>query len=163
MFFKGRSSPRHVKRWHWYVLGLILLIAVVAKAYYFWHWPKAIIKFDQKTITVLVADTPSHRYRGLGGRETLGNYAGMLFRFVERQQHAMVMREMRFPLDIIWLDRGKVIDLASDVPLEPGASESQLVVYRARLPSDMVLELPAGEAVRLGIKIGTAMSIDRVR
>ena len=71
----------------------------------------------------------------------------------------MVMRDMHFPLDIIWLDGNKIIDIAPNLPPEPGLAEEQLTIYRSRAASTLVLELPAGFMERTSLKIGDVIEI----
>jgi uncharacterized membrane protein (UPF0127 family) len=64
------------------------------------------------------------------------------------------MKDMRFPLDILWVREGRIVKIERDAPpLKPGASEP---VYTAS--ADLVLEVPAGFAARAGIRVG-----DRVK
>ena len=50
-----------------------------------------------------LADTPEKRFQGLSGREILEEGTGMLFVFQEERQHTFWMKDMRFPLDMIWI------------------------------------------------------------
>src|SRR5690606_23365298 len=50
-----------------------------------------------------VVATPEAQYRGLSRREELPPGEGMLFVFGESGYHGMTMRDMRFPLDVIWV------------------------------------------------------------
>jgi len=134
------------------------LFSAVGLWFWGWRWPTAVVELEGKRLHVLVAKSPRHQYRGLGRRDTLSPYDGMLFVFPITHRVGIVMRDMRFPLDIVWLDKGEVVDIAPSVPLEPGLDESELTVYRPRLPANAVLELPAGWAEAHGLKIG-----DRLR
>lgn len=122
------------------------------------YWPKATYEVNGTTIRVLVAETIQQQHRGLGKRDTIAPYDGMVFPFLLYGRHGFVMRDMRFPLDIIWLRDGVVVDLAEQVPLEAGASEAELMVYRPRVEANAVLELPSGRAAELGITIGTKIT-----
>src|SRR3989344_6135441 len=141
------------KTWHLVVIILVIVVAAGYRIYGSW-WTKATVKIGGREVLVLVADTYSHRLKGWSDRKDMGKYGGMLFVFPERSRHAMVMRDMHFPLDIIWLDGGKVIDIAPNVLPEPGIPEELLTVYQARAASTLVLELPAGFMSQTGLKIG---------
>lgn len=108
-------------------------------------------------LQVLVANTPLTSYKGLGGRESLGDYDGMLFTFPESSRHGIVMRDMRFSIDVVWFSEGKVVDIAPSLPLELGVPEGDLRGYFPRGPADTVLELPAGWAAAHGLKIGDTL------
>lgn len=155
------TTPRRVlkPKYRWTIIIVFILLTIFVKAYTAWYWPKAQIVIADKPLRVLVAKYPWQWQKGLGGRSDLGAYDGMLFLFPKTEQHAIVMRNMRFPLDIVWLQQGVVVDLAKNVPVEPGVGEQGLTTYPARLPSNMVLELPAGQAESLGLRIGDKLSV----
>jgi len=113
----------------------------------------------QEKLELYVAKTIKDMYVGLGGRDDLGGKDGMLFLYDYPGRHGIVMRDMRFPLDIVWLDEGLVVDIAPAVPIEPYVTESALIVYRPRIDATMVVELPAGWAARHDLKIGDVFAI----
>ncbi len=150
----GKKTQEKKKIGKWWVIAFL----GAAVFLFFWnkfYWPKAEYVVNDTTITVLVASTIQHQYRGLGNRDTIAPYDGMMFPFLTYARHGFVMRDMRFPIDIIWLRDGVVVDLAERVLPESGVSEAQLRIYRPRAEANAVLELPAGRASELGISIGT--------
>lgn len=151
-------DPKPFKTWHLIFIILVILISAGYKIYGS-LWTKATIKIGGQEIRVLVADTYNHRLKGWSDRKDMGQYGGMLFVFPDSGQHAMVMRDMHFALDIIWLDGTKIIDIAPNLPLEPGLAESQLTIYRSRAASTLVLEVSAGFMERTGLKIGDEVEI----
>ncbi len=157
MLFSRREKSKFNK---WYLLLLLIfVIAGVGLKMYGLRWPKAKVVFGDKQIEVLVADTLRHRYTGLGGRESLGEYDGMLFVYPVEGSHGIVMRDMQFSIDIIWIKGGRVIDIAPSVALEPGVAEKDLTVYLPRVPATLVLEVPAGFTSQNNLKIGDPVKI----
>jgi len=154
------KQPKPFKTWHLVLLILVVVISIGHKIYSS-LWPKETVKIGGQEVRVLVADNYQHRLKGWSGRKDMGKYGGMLFVFPDRADHAMVMRDMYFPLDIIWLDGNKVVDIAPNLPPEPGIPEEQLTIYRARAASTMVLELPAGFKERTGLKIGDFIEVHK--
>lgn len=153
-----KYEKRVIKKWEIYFFILIILAAIGFKIYSS-VWPKATIKIDSQSLRVLVADTFQHRIKGWSGRKNMGNYDGMLFVFPDRGQHAMVMRDMNFPLDIIWIDGDTVVDMAPNLAPEPNRAESDLTPYFSHLPATLVLELPTGYIMRSNLKIGDKLEI----
>jgi len=89
-----------------------------------------------------LADTIVARARGLLGREELLPGRGLLI----RPGFSIHTFFMRFPIDAVFLDRsGAVVDVVRR--LKPWRAATRL---RARA----VLELPAGEAERVTLRIG---------
>jgi len=65
--------------------------------------------FEGAEINAEVADTPQLRKIGLMFRESLSEEQGMLFVFPEAAPHRFWMKNVRVPLDMIWLDSNKQI------------------------------------------------------
>ncbi len=143
----------------WILFLIIIVGAGVLKLWQNYHWSSVFIEFGGKRMEVLVAKTIGQQYRGLGKRDDLGIYHGMLFVHSLPDKYGIVMRNMRFPIDIVWLNNGEIIDIAPNVPTEPGVPEAQLRVYRPRKPANMILELPAGWTTENGVKIGDLIKI----
>ena len=103
-------------------------------------------------IPVEVADTDALRSRGLGGRTSLPSGKGMLFTFPDAEpERGFWMLDMRFPLDIIWIDQGTVTDIST---LPAPTSTVYIPEHISTFPADRVLELNAGEAQAMGIVPG---------
>ena len=106
--------------------------------------------------TVDMAVKPEDRQQGLSGRETMAQDTGMLFVFEEEQPLHFWMKDMRFPLDIIWIDgQCRLLGVSADVPTPPPNAENA-DIPRAQSPSParFVLELNAGEWARAGLSPG---------
>lgn len=115
--------------------------------------PYATLKVGEKTLRVEVARTPPAIEKGLGYRDTLGS-DGMLFLLPVRIVPTFWMKGMRFPLDFIWIDGNKVVDLTANVPAEPGVPDATLKLYSPKSMADKVLEVNAGKIGEWGIKVG---------
>lgn len=110
-------------------------------------------------LLVQIARTPYHHKKGLGGRESLGKYDGMLFIFQFSGRVGIVMRDMEFPIDIVWLNKGEVVDIAPNVPIEPDVSEEELTRYYPRKNADLALELPGGWMESHDLRIGDVLTV----
>lgn len=113
------------------------------------------------TFTVDLADTPEKRFQGLSDRPFLENGTGMLFVFQEERQHTFWMKDMLFPLDIIWINSGCAIaDIIADVPNpSPEQEDGALPTYSPSAPAAYVLELNAGVAAASGLQTGDLISL----
>lgn len=116
--------------------------------------PKTQVQIGDTMIDVEVADDFDKMNLGLGGRDSLDENAGMLFVYESKQPVVFWMKGMRFPLDIIWIADGRVIQINSDVPIEPEVSDSELKLYTSSQPVEYVLEVNAGFAQRKNINVG---------
>ncbi len=119
----------------------------------------AAVEVGGTSFLVEVADTPSARQQGLSGRESLGAECGMWFVFAQPQVATFWMKEMQFPLDIVWVtDELQIAGVAADVPA-PGTPNSALPRYSSGIPVRYVLEINAGMAAELGIEPGDAVVV----
>ena len=67
------------------------------------------VKILRLKVNADVASDANSRAVGLGGRESLAKDAGMLFVFDSEAKHSFWMKNVKFPLDIIWLDKNKKV------------------------------------------------------
>lgn len=106
-------------------------------------------------LTVELARTPEEQVRGLSGRKSLRPGHGMLFVYERTQPVSIWMKDMRFPLDILWIRAGRIVAIEKDAPpLAPVGPER---VYTAT--ADLVLEVPAGFTDRQKIRVGDGVQV----
>jgi uncharacterized protein len=117
--------------------------------------PAAAVRVSGATVQAEVAADAAARERGLSGRRSLAEGRGMLFVYPDRSARTYWMKGMRFPIDIIWIDRGRVRGVEHSVPVP----RDSLPLYTSGGPADHVLEVPAGWARRHGAKRGDRVSI----
>lgn|GEM_PF-629586 len=105
---------------------------------------------------VEVVDTPAARNQGLSGRPLLKPGTGMLFVFEKEGPYGFWMKDMQFPLDLVWINgQCQVVDITPNVPMPaPGQTPGDLPIYMPRAPVLYVLEINAGEAAATGIMVG---------
>ena len=102
-------------------------------------------------ITAELVNTEADRQRGLMFREGINPDQGMLFVFEKEDIHAFWMKNMKFPIDILWLDKNKrIVHIEKNVP---PCSEEPCPSYPPGLPAVYVLELKAGSVQGHGLKI----------
>ena len=106
-------------------------------------------------IPVEVADTLKKRSLGLGKRASLKKGWGMLFVFEKRKPHRFWMKDMQFPLDIIWLDNHRIVHITRNAKHANSRDEPE--VMTSPVPVNFVLEIAAGRAAKLRLKTGQRM------
>lgn len=162
MFFKkSENTEKKVNKFNIVIIVGLLVCAVALNFYLKYYWPKMEIIIGGQYLKVLVAKTPDKLYEGCSNKDNLGKYDGMLFIFNEKSQHPMVMRDMRFSIDIVWIDGIEIVDIAKNLEPEPGKNNLELIPYIGRVKNNIVLELPAGFLDKNGVKIGDKIEIIR--
>jgi hypothetical protein len=108
------------------------------------NFPKGKIKIDNITLDVQIADTPNRMTEGLQFQQQLAYNQGMIFIFSQPQVVAMWMKDMQFPLDMIWFDsNGNVVDIEKNLP--PCNDNSTCAVYNGQMQNaKYVLEVTGG-------------------
>lgn len=91
-------------------------------------------------VSVDIADTEAAREQGLSGRTGLMDDEGMLFVFQTDGEHAFWMKDMLFPIDIVWIDASSTVVYVA----KNASPASYPTVFRPDTPARYVLELPAG-------------------
>lgn len=114
---------------------------------------------DLTSLRLEVADSDPARIRGLSGRNSMDQDAGMLFVFDVPGIYPFWMKDMKFPLDMVWIADGRVVDVATLRPPVPTelVPPSHIPLAKANL----VLELNAGKAADLGLVKGAYVILPR--
>ncbi len=112
---------------------------------------------DGKKIVAEVMMSATDLQRGMMFRDAMPKDTGMLFIHNRPGNYSYWMYQVKVPLDIVWLDTGKrVIRISADTP--PCTTRaSDCPRYGGQEPSQYVLELPARDAQRLGLTIGSVL------
>ncbi len=144
------------------LVGLILLISVllgllatgILGGSIFPHEPQGFylkkINVAGTPVRVEVADTEEERINGLSNRDRLPENQGMLFVFEEPGRYPIWMRNMRFSLDVYWLDgQGKIVDI-----WENAHPNSYPQVFEPGDDAYYILEVVAGFSEVYNIEIG---------
>lgn len=87
-----------------------------------------------------LAKTAEERQLGLSGRESLAQDRGMLFVFDKPGKWGFWMKDMAFPIDIIWLDKNfNPVEVVENL-----SPNSYPKTFYPKEPALYTLELPAG-------------------
>lgn len=121
----------------------------------------------QNLFPVLIADALIHvevaaslvqQVRGLSGRAGLAADQGMLFVYDEPGLRSFWMKDMNFPIDIIWIGKDRrVIDV--DAGVRP---DSYPQTFQSPAPAQFVLEVNAGMAEHQGIVPGAFVDLSGI-
>lgn len=110
-----------------------------------------------------VVNTDAARQRGLMFRENLPEGRGMLFVFATEGQYGFWMKNMKFPIDIIWINKErKVADIKFDLqpceevcePFKDGYIEKGCAIFSPKDKALYVLEVNSGFAKKNNLIVG---------
>lgn len=147
---------RIVKNIFYLVLGLIFIFG---SFYLFLKQPSNVektLKIGDFSIVVEIASTPEERTQGLSNRDSLPTDSGLLFIFDESDFHGFWMRDMKFGIDIVWIDDGwTVIGVERNV-----LPETFPKVFYPPSKVRYVLELNAGLTSKHNIDRGLVINLE---
>jgi uncharacterized membrane protein (UPF0127 family) len=111
------------------------------------------IKAGNNYIEAEVPQNDQQKATGLGGRSCIGSEQGMLFVFDKEGSYDFWMKDMKFSIDIVWLNEDKtVIDVAPNV-----SPATYPKTFTSKKPAKYVLELQTGKAQQLDITQGSPL------
>jgi uncharacterized protein len=116
------------------------------------------LQIGQRVILLEQANSAEEQRIGLMHRSVMAIDRGMVFNFQPAGPAQFWMKNTLIPLDILFLYQGKIINIQAQVPpctADPCTSygpDNSLLV-------DQVLELNAGQAQILGLKVGDRLNI----
>jgi uncharacterized protein len=148
---RPRSSAKADKIFLW----IFLLLAVAIGSYFFLQDSNStdgdskIISINNKKFKIESARSPEEQQKGLGGRESLCADCGMFFEFTQEGKHSFWMRDMKFPLDIIWISGNKVVFVVKNI------SPDNQNVFTPPVEANRVLEINAGLSDKHEIREGS--------
>lgn len=115
--------------------------------------PTTAITIGSTKFTLEIADADPARQKGLMDRPSLPPDRGMLFVFPDEQPRSFWMKNVNFPLDILFLDRdGRVVSIKQMKSYDLNSTPSDA-------PAMFAIELNAGAASRAGVKVGDRIAL----
>ncbi|MBF0569277.1 MAG: DUF192 domain-containing protein [Candidatus Omnitrophica bacterium] len=112
--------------------------------------------FKEACYAVELAQTTEARERGLMFREGLKPGQGMFFIFDTEDELPFWMKDMKFSIDIIWINAArKVVHIEPNLPV---CQAEPCTIYYPHAKARYVLEIPAGDALRHGLSVGQDVS-----
>jgi uncharacterized membrane protein (UPF0127 family) len=144
------------------IIYFFIVIAFLAVFSFLANNPKnisssqSVVKIGNTEVQVEVAVTPEAQEQGLSGRPGLKDKEGMLFVFDAPAKHYFWMKDMNFPIDMIFLDsNSKVVYIKKNA--QP---ESYPDTFGGELDSKYVLEVVSGFSDIHNIQVGDSAIVN---
>ena len=112
-------------------------------------------------VRATVASDSKERQRGLSGKDSLPLDEGMLFVFEESGVYPFWMKDMKFSIDIIWIDEEKrIVQIVDSALPQSGRDDSELTIYRPGASAKYVLEINAGLSRLHNLQVGSSVNFE---
>lgn len=144
----------NAKSW---LVYLAIIFAIAGGVYGLWLRRNStdMLRINGHTYGLTVARTVAAQEKGLGGRSSMSTNQGMLFAFNGQAVRCFWMKDMHFPLDMIWLNSQKqtvyVLQDVAPTTYPDSFCPPELAKY--------VIELNAGQVRKAGIKLGQTVEL----
>jgi hypothetical protein len=119
--------------------------------------PHTTVTLQGDTYQADIAATAAVREKGLSGTDPLDKNQGMLFAFTKDDTWGIWMKDMKYPIDILWLNSNKEVTY---IVKNADPSSYPYTTFKPQSPARYVFEIPAGTVEARGYKIGTKATFD---
>ncbi|MEM2130964.1 MAG: DUF192 domain-containing protein [Candidatus Woesearchaeota archaeon] len=140
-----------------HLIFLFFLVIVVSILFYFITFPfseSKIACFENKCIKAEIRDEEKERELGLMFRENLSENEGMLFIFQNNVNYAFWMKNMKFNIDIIFIDKNKKIVSITKNAFPCNKPDKECELYYSNQAYKYVIEVVANFTEKYNIKEG---------
>lgn len=114
------------------------------------------VVINNKKIMLDIADTPASRQQGLMFVESMNEDNGMLFILDKKVFVSFWMKNMKIPLDILFISGEKIAKIYSNVPV---CKNAPCDIYPSDHMVDYVLEVNAGFCDKYKIRSGQSIKL----
>lgn len=135
-----------------FIVVFLLIIVLLSNFTY-----KSRVVVGGKIFSVEVVETSYFLEKGLSGHKPLLSNEGMFFVFEKPDKYGFWMKNMSFPIDIVWFTS----DLRVNHIEKSVSPETYPKVFTPETESLYVLEISAGQSDELNLKIGDQASFLR--
>lgn len=111
---------------------------------------------NKKTINIEFADTLQKRQQGLMNRSKMNYNEGMVFLFEEKEAVNFWMKDMKIPLDLIFISDDKIVKIIKNVPV---CQNAPCPIYPSTHKINKVIEVNAGFCEKYLVKKGQRVKI----
>lgn len=144
----------------WIIVAILVFVLRIEKAFSPVH-ESPTAEINNYIFNLDIADDIDEMERGLSGRDALADNQAMLFVYDADQQVSFWMKDMKFDIDLLWIQGDKVVGFEKNMkaPSE-GMQDYQLKVYKSPQVIDKVLEIRSGKVDELNIKKGDIINLN---
>lgn len=151
----------------WFALLLIIVGGIVLVQNYqkkggisFLKKP-SIVTIDSHSFKVTVANSQKTREVGLSETKSISPDQGMIFLFDKPDLYSFWMKNMKFSIDIIYINNDTIVTIKNNAQPPKNNKESP-IIYTPTAPSDKVLEIQAGLSEKYKFKNGDKVKYENL-
>jgi uncharacterized protein len=115
------------------------------------------LKINEELLNIEISADALSRARGLSGRESLCEDCGMVFIFGGEAKYSFWMKDMNFPLDILYIKGDEIVEIFKNVQILDDMNEIKEIFPNKK--ADKVLELNAGWCEAHNVQVGDKIEL----
>ncbi len=145
----------------WVLIGFALVLIGLAAFYAIWPQvrPHVTVKLGDGVYNATVAKTADDITKGLSGTTGLRQDQALLMVYESDGKWPIWMKDMQYPIDIVWMDKGKkVVHIVKNAP-----PDSYPEKFTPKKDARYVIELPAGATSQKNITVEQIAVFDENR
>lgn len=119
-----------------------------------------IVTISGHNFQVSVANSQKEQEIGLSETKSLQPNQGMIFLFEKPDYYHFWMKNMKFPIDIIFINKDQIVTIQNNAQLIK--DKENPMIYSPTEPADKVLEIQAGLAKTYSFKKGDKVKIENL-
>lgn len=156
MFQKNKVRKIYLKFISSALIVLLIFIIFLLINYLIGFTTQKTMMVAGEKIKIEVVTTQETKSRGLSNLDSMPIGSGMLFVYDEYIIPSFWMKEMRFPIDIIWIKDDLIMGYEKNI--YPQNHDEKLTTYQPKTFVNYVLEVNSGFVDKYDIKIGDSVS-----
>ena len=122
----------------------------------------ALVSVGGAKIMAILSTTPDSQSKGLAIKDYLNENEGMLFVFDSPQKYSFWMKDMKFPIDIIWINStGQIVHIEKNLP--PCVLLLPCPSYAPNDNSMYVLEVVSNFTNKYDVSVGDPVNSDVIK
>jgi uncharacterized protein len=153
------------------LLILAILVVVILGLYFIQKYSKngilpignniPTVTIGNNSFKVSIAASGKDQEIGLSETNSIAANQGMIFLFKVPGYYSFWMKNMKFPIDILYINNDTIVTIINDAKAPKNSAES-LTIYAPTQPADKVLEIQAGLSNKYHFKNGDKVKYENI-
>lgn len=138
------------------VVSVVLTMAIFVKM------KSPVVRVKGHELSLIIAKTEKDKQVGLSKYKSISDNKGMLFVFDTPGDYRFWMKDMKFPIDIIYIKDNKIVTIYPNVE-NPKSPNDDLPIYSPTESADKVLEVKSNLSSRYNLAVGDPVEFTNLK
>lgn len=140
------------------ILIPILILLILGTSFYnFYQFSRPTAQIRDHKFYLLTAKNDKDKQVGLSKYKKIEEDKGMVFVFEKSGLYPFWMKDMKFPIDIIYINQNRIVTIYKNLP------KDNLTIYSPTQNADKVLEINANLSDKYGFAVGDSVTFKNLK